>query len=78
MAQTAFAFTNDSADGTSWNYCDSPAYNESGFAMYIEKEGLSWSEQEAPSLHYIVKAQGGHYRIWVHTWQWEMTVHTIL
>lgn len=70
MAQTAFASTNDSADGTSWNYCDSPAYNESGLAMYIEKEGLSWSEQEAPSLHYIVKAQGGHYRIWVHTWQW--------
>lgn len=28
MAQTAFASTNDSADGTSWNYCDSPAYNE--------------------------------------------------
>ena len=43
---------NDSADGTSWNYCDSPAYNESGLAMYIEKEGLSWSEQEAPTSLY--------------------------
>ena len=70
MAQTAFASMHDSADGISWSYCDSPAYNESGLAMYIEQESLSWSEQEAPSLHYTVKAQGGHYRIWVHTWQW--------
>ena len=45
MAQTAFASMHDSADGISWSYCDSPAYNESGLAMYIEQESLSWSEQ---------------------------------
>ena len=43
MAQTAFASMHDSADGISWSYCDSPAYNESGLAMYIEQESLSYS-----------------------------------
>ena len=52
MAQTAFASTNDSADGTSWNYCDSPAYNESGLAMYIEKEAYHGvNKKRQPSLY---------------------------
>lgn len=70
LAQTAFASAHDSADGTAWNYCDSPSYGETGLAMYIEEEGLSWNASDAPSLHFTVQAEGGHYRIWVRTWQW--------
>ena len=70
LAQTTFASAQDSADGTAWNYCDSPSYGETGFAMYIEEEGLFWAASEAPSLHFTVQAEGGHYCIWVRTWQW--------
>ncbi len=70
LAQTAFASAQSSADGAQWNYCDSPSYGETGLAMYVEQEGLSWSALEAPSLHFTIQAEGGHYCIWVHTWQW--------
>ncbi len=70
LAQTAFASAHDSADGIAWNYCDSPSYGETGLAMYIEEEGFSWAATDAPSLRFTVQAEGGHYCIWVHTWQW--------
>ncbi len=70
LAQTAFASAQDSIDGIPWNYCDSPSYGETGLAMYIEQEGLSWNVTDAPSLRFTVQAEGGHYRIWIRTWQW--------
>ncbi len=70
LAQTSFASAHDSADGIAWNYCDSPSYGETGLAMYIEQEDLSWAAPDAPSLHFTVQAEGGHYCIWVRTWQW--------
>lgn len=70
LAQTTFAFEQDSADGIVWNYCDSPSYGETGLAMYIEQEGLSWNASDAPNLHFTIQAEGGHYCIWVRTWQW--------
>ncbi len=70
LAQTKHANTHASADGIRWNYCDSPSYKGTGLAMYIEQEGLSWNASEAPKLTFTVKSSGGHYCIWVRTWQW--------
>lgn len=72
LANTVCARMQDSADGASWSYCDSPSYAETGLAMYIEKAGMNWEKnpKDAPSLHFTVQTEGGHYCIWVHTWQW--------
>ena len=70
LAQTRYANATESADGINWNYCDSPSYKGTGLAMYIEQEGLSWNAGKAPKLTFTVKADGGHYCIWVRTWQW--------
>lgn len=56
---------------TGWQYCDSPSHGGTGLAMYLPEEGLSWSDPaEAPALHFTIRAKGGHYTLWLYTWQW--------
>lgn len=72
LAQTDYARNVESKENVKWSYCDSPSYSGTGLAMYIEGEGLSWEKnpKAAPSLHFKVDIEGGHYYVWVRTWQW--------
>ncbi len=53
-----------------WKWCTSPSHGETGLAMYIRQAKRTWTEEEAPSLHYRIRVQGGEYRIWVRAMMW--------
>lgn len=55
-----------------WDYCNSPAYNGSGLALYIrdERNPLDESARDIPTLNYRIQVLGGDYKIWLHTHLW--------
>lgn len=58
--------------GNGWLYCNSPSYGESGLAMYIREEGLSFSVENAPKLSYKIGVHGGKYRVWIRAFFWDI------
>lgn len=67
LAETDYAWTENGP----WQYCSSPAYQDTGLAMYLRQAGLSWKDPaEAPSLHYQLQTSGGRYRIWIKMHMW--------
>lgn len=62
LALSPYAFT----QGEHWKYCSSESYGRSGLAMYIRQPGLVWEgTEEAPSLNYRVRCDGGVYTLWL-------------
>ncbi len=62
LAFSPYAFTM----GKHWRYCSSESYGRSGLAMYIRQPGLVWEgTEEAPSLNYRVRCDGGVYTLWL-------------
>lgn len=55
-----------------WDYCNSPAYNGNGLALYIRDERNPMEEEakNIPTLNYRIKVLGGEYKIWIHTHLW--------
>lgn len=55
----------EAAAGGLWRHCGSESFGRSGLAMYIRTPGLSWQEQDAPSLNYRIVCEGGEYTLWM-------------
>lgn len=67
LAQSDYAYTQN----YEWSYCNSPAHAETGLAMYIRDENLSFvADENAPSLNYRINTTGGKYTIWVRAFMW--------
>ena len=67
LAQSDYAYTRN----YEWSYCNSPSHAETGLAMYIRDENLSFEENEnAPSLNYKINTTGGKYTICVRAFMW--------
>lgn len=66
LKETSYACTKGS-----WQYCNSPSYDETGLAMYLRQMRPALAEaKDSPSLHYRISAAGGTYRIWVLLQMW--------
>jgi len=64
LAESESAYTT----GDMWRYCSSESYGRSGLAMYIRERGLTWENcEDAPSLNYKIRCEGGEYAIWALT-----------
>lgn len=62
LAQSDYAYTSNGE----WQHCNSESYGRSGLAMYIRKRGIRFQTmEEAPTLNYRIKCQGGEYTVWL-------------
>lgn len=52
-------------EGSLWQHCRSESFGRSGLAMYIRTPELSWTPENAPSLNYRIRCEGGVYTLWM-------------
>ncbi len=49
-----------------WRHCAGESFGRSGLALYLRKKDQRWTrEEEAPSLHYRFRCEGGEYTVWM-------------
>ncbi|MCM1303990.1 MAG: glycosyl hydrolase 115 family protein [Lachnospiraceae bacterium] len=48
-----------------WKHCSSESFGRSGLALYIREPELSWMPENAPSLNYRIRCEGGEYTLWM-------------
>ena len=64
LAQSGFAWVREPEKGL-WRHCASESFGRSGLAMYIREPELRWQPEDAPSLNYRIRCNGGEYTIWM-------------
>lgn len=72
LAQSSCAWTEDVKNTTAdrqtnglWRHCGGESFGRSGLVMYIRNPELSWELEDAPSLNYRIRCDGGAYTLWM-------------
>lgn len=65
LAGSEYAWRGFGGDNKLWCHCSSESFDRSGIAMYIRKPELRWKVQDAPSLNYRIRCEGGKYTLWL-------------